>query len=168
MVDEMLLINVTVLPKQVILLLIYMYMYACLDFGSSFWLQLFWHLKDTLCYFRCKVLVLNFDFMMHSWDVFLQFLVFLVICICMSVLRVRFCTVTWKQIPVFSQNFCMYVYHLMGMCCIVFDIDGMLFEFRDLGNIEKCPFNDKKWNLILCFVVSYAISNIWQIFIWGG
>ena len=29
----------------------------------------------------------------------------------------------------------------MGVCCIVFDIDGMLFEFfMNFLNIEKCPF----------------------------
>ena len=60
---------------------------------------------------------------------------------------------------IFSK-LCRYVHHVMGVCCIVFDIDGMLFEFdyeflkywrkkmyaifnikkNCLGNIEKCPF----------------------------
>ena len=31
-----------------------------------------------------------------------------------------------KHIDVFSRR---YVHHVMGVCCIVFDIDGMLFEF---------------------------------------
>ena len=30
------------------------------------------------------------------------------------------------------------MHHVMGVCCIVFDIDGMLFEFfKNLLNIEK-------------------------------
>ena len=32
------------------------------------------------------------------------------------------------------------VHHVMGMWCIAFDIDGMLFEFfMNFWNIEKCP-----------------------------
>ena len=47
----------------------------------------------------------------------------------------------------------------MGVCCIVFDIDGMLFEFCvNVLNIEK--------NVRICFSIFqvflafYAISNI--------
>ena len=29
----------------------------------------------------------------------------------------------------YFSKLCRYVYHVMGVCCIVFDIDRMLFEF---------------------------------------
>ena len=45
-----------------------------------------------------------------------------------SICPFSFCTVTQKNIDVFSRNFYRYVHHFMGVCCIVFDIDGMLFE----------------------------------------
>ena len=47
----------------------------------------------------------------------------------------------------------------MGVCCIVFDIDGMLFEFfMNFLNIEK-----KKFNFFLkYFFTFHAISNIKQ------
>ena len=36
-----------------------------------------------------------------------------------------------------TKKRCRYVYHVMGVCCIVFDIDGMLFEcFMIFLNIE--------------------------------
>ena len=49
----------------------------------------------------------------------------------------------------------------MGMCCIVFDIDGMLFEFCiNVLNIEK----NKIWRILLSifqvFFTFYATSNI--------
>ena len=59
--------------------------------------------------------------------------------VCLSV-TFSFRTVTRKRIDVFSQNFagtgtCTIV---MGVCCIVFDFDGMLFEFfMNFLNIEK-------------------------------
>ena len=60
--------------------------------------------------------------------------------ICLSV-TFSFCTVTRKHIDVFSGKLCMYVYHAMGVCCIVFDIDGMLFEFvMNFVNIETIKF----------------------------
>ena len=46
--------------------------------------------------------------------------------ICLSV-AFSFRTVTQKHIDVFSQNFAGTCG--MGVCCIVFDIDGMLYEF---------------------------------------
>ena len=57
-----------------------------------------------------------------------------------------FRTVTWKRIDVFSWNFVgTYMQHVMGVCCIVFDIDGMLFEFfMNFLNIEKKKFIRKK------------------------
>ena len=58
----------------------------------------------------------------------------------------RFHTVTRKHIAVCSRNFCRFVYHVMGVCCIVFDIDWMLFEFFiNFWNIEKYPFTVHKW-----------------------
>ena len=35
-----------------------------------------------------------------------------------------------------------YVHHVMGVCCIVFDIDGMLFEFcMNFLNMKKIKFS---------------------------
>ena len=48
-----------------------------------------------------------------------------------------FRTVTQKRIDVFSRNFAGYVHHVMGVCCIVFDIDGMFEFFMNFLNIEK-------------------------------
>ena len=64
--------------------------------------------------------------------------------VCPSV-TFSFRTVTRKRIAVFSQNF------VMGVCCIVFDIDGMLFEFFSF----------------YVFFTFYAISNIsfWSHFL---
>ena len=49
----------------------------------------------------------------------------------------------------------------MGVCCIVFDIDGMLFEFfMNFLNIEKkiiLRFIFSKFHVFFAF---YAISNI--------
>ena len=48
----------------------------------------------------------------------------------LSVLSVMFSFHTLKRIAVVPQNFagtCMH--HVMGVCCIVFDIDGILFFF---------------------------------------
>ena len=47
--------------------------------------------------------------------------------VCPSIMF-SFRTVTQKRIDVFFRN-CRYVHQVMGVCCIVFDIDGMLFEF---------------------------------------
>ena len=49
-----------------------------------------------------------------------------------------FRTVTQKLIAVFSGNFAGTCTKAWGVCCIVFDIDGMLFEFfKNFLNIEK-------------------------------
>ena len=46
----------------------------------------------------------------------------------------------------------------MGVCCIVFDIDGMLFEFfMNFLNIEKIKKNFKNFMFSSRF---HAISNI--------
>ena len=48
----------------------------------------------------------------------------------------------------------------MGVCCIVFDIDGMLFEFvRSFLNIEKTKlhFFSPKFHVFFAF---HPISNI--------
>ena len=37
---------------------------------------------------------------------------------------------------IFSK-LCRYVHHVMGVCCIVFDIDGMFEFFMNFLNIEK-------------------------------
>ena len=50
----------------------------------------------------------------------------------------------------------------MGVCCIVFDIDGMLFEFfMNFLNIEK---NEMKFffSILQIFFAFHAISNIKQ------
>ena len=47
----------------------------------------------------------------------------------------------------------------MGVCCIVFDIDGMLFEFfMNFFNIEK--FKKKISSKFHVFFAFHAISNI--------
>ena len=49
-----------------------------------------------------------------------------------------FRTVTQKRIDVFSRNFAGMCTMSWGVCYIVFDIDGMLFEFfMNFLNIEK-------------------------------
>ena len=44
-------------------------------------------------------------------------------------ITLSFRTVTRKRIDVFFTKLCRYVHHPMRVCCIVFDIDGILFEF---------------------------------------
>ena len=57
--------------------------------------------------------------------------------VCPSV-TFSFRTVTQKRIDVFSRNFEGTCTMSWGVCCIVFDIDGMLFEFfMNFLNIEK-------------------------------
>ena len=49
-----------------------------------------------------------------------------------------FRTVTQKTHRCIFSKLCRYVHHVMEVCCIVFDIDGMLFEFfMNFLNIEK-------------------------------
>ena len=48
--------------------------------------------------------------------------------VCLSV-TFSFRTVTQKTHWCIFSKLCRYVHHVMGVCCIVFDIDGMLFEF---------------------------------------
>ena len=49
----------------------------------------------------------------------------------------------------------------MGVCCIVFDIDGMLFEFfMNFLNIEKNKILRFFFFNISCFFAFHAISNI--------
>ena len=63
-----------------------------------------------------------------------------------------FRTVTRKRIDVFSRNF---AGMCMGVCCIVFDIDGMLFEFfMNFLNIEKKIIKKK------CFVNIYSFLHV--------
>ena len=57
--------------------------------------------------------------------------------VCLSV-TFSFRTVTQKRIDVFSRIFAGTCTKSWGVCCIVFDIDGMLFEFfMNFLNIEK-------------------------------
>ena len=47
----------------------------------------------------------------------------------------------------------MYVHQVMGVCCVIFYIDGMLFEFcMNFLNIEKNKFEKKKF-----FKISYIL-----------
>ena len=49
----------------------------------------------------------------------------------------------------------------MGVCCIVFDIDGMLFEFfMNFLNIEKKKFKLLFFSIFHVFFAFHAISNI--------
>ena len=43
-----------------------------------------------------------------------------------------------------------YVHHVMGVCCVVFDIDGMLFDFfLNFLNIEKQLYFMFFWRFML-------------------
>ena len=49
----------------------------------------------------------------------------------------------------------------MGVCCIVLDIDGMLFEFfMNFLNIEKNIFFFYLFSIFHVFFAFHAISNI--------
>ena len=49
----------------------------------------------------------------------------------------------------------------MGVCCIVFDIDGMLFEFfMNFFNIEKYKIKKFFFSKFPVFFAFHAISNI--------
>ena len=49
----------------------------------------------------------------------------------------------------------------MGVCCIVFDIDGMLFEFfKNFLNIEKNKILRIFFSIFQVFFALHAISNI--------
>ena len=49
----------------------------------------------------------------------------------------------------------------MGVCCIVFDIDGMLFEFfMNFFNIEKYKILKILFSKFHVFFAFHAISNI--------
>ena len=49
----------------------------------------------------------------------------------------------------------------MGVCCIVFDIDGMLFEFfMNFLNIEKNKILNNFFSKFHVFFMFHAISNI--------
>ena len=61
----------------------------------------------------------------------------------------------------------------MGVCCIIFDIDGMLFEFiLNLLNIEKNKILRICFPIFHVFFAIYAISNTtnknWQNLRGGG
>ena len=49
----------------------------------------------------------------------------------------------------------------MGVCCIVFDIDGMLFDFfMNFLNIEKKKKIKSFFSIFHVFLTFYAVSNI--------
>ena len=49
----------------------------------------------------------------------------------------------------------------MGVCCVVFDIDGMLFEFfMNFLNIEKNKIKKNLFSIFQVFFAFHAISNI--------
>ena len=51
------------------------------------------------------------------------------------------------------------MHHVMGVCCVVFDIDGMLFEFfMNFLNIEKNIYFF--FSIFHVFFAFHAISNI--------
>ena len=55
----------------------------------------------------------------------------------------------------------------MGVCCIVFDIDGMLFEFfMNFVNIEKKIILKILFSKFHVFFTFHAISNIKKKLIW--
>ena len=55
----------------------------------------------------------------------------------------------------------------MGVCCIVFDIDGMLFDFFMIFlNIEKNKMLRIYFSIFHVFFALHAISNINKIICW--
>ena len=57
----------------------------------------------------------------------------------------------------------------MGVCCLVFDIDGMLFEFfMNFLNIEKNKLKYICFQFFHVFFAFHAISNIKKNSGWGG
>ena len=62
--------------------------------------------------------------------------------VCLSVCPSRLVfALQLKNALMYFSKLCRYVHHVMGVCCIVFDIDGMLFEFfMNFLNIEKIKF----------------------------
>ena len=53
-----------------------------------------------------------------------------------------------------------YVHHVMGVCCIVFDIDGILFEFfMNFLNIEKNKIFFYFFSIFHVFFAFHAISQ---------
>ena len=48
--------------------------------------------------------------------------------------------VTMSFLNCYSKTNCCISSNVMGVCCIVFDIDGMFELFMNFGNIEKCLF----------------------------
>ena len=50
--------------------------------------------------------------------------------LCLSVCPSHFVFALYlEDVLMYFLKLCRYVHHDMGVCCIVFDIDGMLFEF---------------------------------------
>ena len=98
--------------------------------------------------------------------------------VCLSVrpsVTFSFRTVTQKRIDWFSRQICRYVHQVMGVCCIVFDIDGMLFEFfMNFWNIEKnkilrikCPFTywlNGRWFLQIVDGDSWNLYPLYPLF----
>ena len=67
---------------------------------------------------------------------------------------------------IFSK-LCRYVHQVMGVCCIFFDVDGMLFEFfMNFLNTEKNKILRNFVFKISCFFTFHAISNIQKIWCW--
>ena len=77
------------------------------------------------------------------------------------------------------------MHQVLGVCCIVFDIDGMLFEFFmnflniKKNNIEKCPFTywlNGRWFLQIVDGDSWNLYPLYPLFpcsdfvsqMWGG
>ena len=53
------------------------------------------------------------------------------------------------------------MHHVMGVCCIVFDIDGMLLEFcMNFLNIENKKFKNIVFSIFHLFFAFHAIFNI--------
>ena len=72
--------------------------------------------------------------------------------------------VSETHLCIFSK-LCTYVHHVMGMCCVVFDIDGMLFEF--LMNFLYIETNNILRIISSIFHVFFtfcAITNIYHFF----
>ena len=89
--------------------------------------------------------------------------------VCPSVRHVQFSHCNSKTHCCIFSKLCRYVHQVMGVCCIVFDIDGMLFEFfMNFLNIEKKYIFMNFFSKFHGFFTFHAISNIKKINSGGG
>ena len=92
--------------------------------------------------------------------------------VCLS-FSFSFCTGTQKCISVFYRNFAGMCTNVMGVCCVVFDIDWMLFEFYEFlkygktnaGGGANFSFLEKQFFLISFCVLCYFLHLKKMLFV---